>query len=702
MISKNLFLKNSNFLFYFILFIILNIFLSSLYNSSFVGDDAYSSQIKGLLLINDQTLYEKIYIEFIAWAKGAGRLTPVMWTYVYSLFYFIQNIFIIKFLVIVVVYLNLIFFFKILYYLSNNKLFSYSATIFVIPFLHFKAWHDAILSFVFLTPLMLLFLLSSIYLFFKANKKLYFIFFIVIITSAVLTYELSYFFPIFYLFFFFYFIKKPSQKKLVYISIITVVSHFILSKLIFYIFSESVSTYPGNEIVLNLKVNIHAFFYQVISSIPGIWFFAKNAPKINLVDFNVIILLFFLILSFFLCIYFLRLNNKPSIKNLNTITIFSILLICVPAIIPSISKGHSAQIINLGIGYGYTPVYFQFFGLALFFFNFLYFILFFLKAKNFKIIIYIFFIFFSLSAYFIFSYNNFIVKNSNKSFKFPRTIIDEAISNGLFADIKDGNLIIRNYRYPSDNSWFYSTVANKKIRACALNAKNEFPLCLDNYKIIGSYSYDKILKENILANKSTPDKIYGLSYYVTDNDSGYVVLGEIENFNLTENIYHNMRFKNYKYFDQRSKIVEQKYSNRYLDFMKVMERETFSDKFVEGNYLINNFEFIFKNFLSVEGSKTDYFRWSSNESEMIIINNQNTDELKKLSFTLIRPNYENISINFYSDNINKKFNFSNRINISLEINLKPGLNRFKFSTDAKKVNEDPRNLVFAIYNYKIN
>ena len=87
---------------------------------------------------------------------------------------------------------------------------------------------------------------------------------------------------------------------------------------------------------------------------------------------------------------------------------------------------------------------------------------------------------------------------------------------------------------------------------------------------------------------------------------------------------------------------------------------------------------------------------------MIIINNQNTDELKKLSFTLIRPNYENISINFYSDNINKKFNFSNRINISLEINLKPGLNRFKFSTDAKKVNEDPRNLVFAIYNYKIN
>ena len=91
-----------------------------------------------------------------------------------------------------------------------------------------------------------------------------------------------------------------------------------------------------------------------------------------------------------------------------------------------------------------------------------------------------------------------------------------------------------------------------------------------------------------------------------------------------------MRFKNYKYFDQRSKIVEQKYSNRYLDFMKVMERETFSDKFVEGNYLINNFEFIFKNFLSVEGSKTDYFRWSSNESEMIIINNQknNTDNTK--------------------------------------------------------------------------
>lgn len=700
---KNFFTKDTNLLFYLILLVILNIFLSSLYNSSLTGDDAYNSQIRGLLIINDQTIFEKIYIESIAWAKGASRMTPIMFGYVYGLFYFIQNVLILKFLVIFVIYLDLIFFFKIIYYLSCNKSFSYSATIFVLPFLHFKAWHDAILSFFILIPLMVLFLLSSILFFLKADKKIYFNFFIVIFLISIFTYELSYFFPFFYFFFCFFFIKEQKQKKLFYLSTIIVFTHFILSKLIFYLFNESgQSTYPGTEIILDLKINILTFFYQIISSIPGIWFFAKNTSRISFEDLNLIVLIIFIILGFLSSNYFFQFKNKSKVKNSNIIFIFSILLIFIPAIIPSISKGTSTQIINLGVGYGYTSVYFQFFGLSLFFFKYAYQIFIFLKSKNLRILNNIFFTLFFVFSYFIYSYNDFIVKNSNKSNKFSRNLIEEAISSGLLDEINNGDLIIRNYRYPSDNSWFYSMKAKKKIIACGLNLKNEFPKCLTNFKFVGIYTYDRAFKESLLEQKNIPNKIYAMSYYKSEKNLGYVVLAEIESINQTNEIYHTFKFKKYKYYDQKLKKVSIRNSENYLNFMKVINSATFLEEFMESKFKINDIEIIFKNFLSVEGSKTDYFRWASNDGEMIIINSYDQEVIRKLNFTLLRPNYENITVNLISEDLNKKISFSNRINVQLEIKLKPGLNKYRFSTDSPKVNEDPRNLVFAIYNYEIN
>ena len=70
--------------------------LFPLLDAGFFGDDAYNSQIRGGLIHNGMSIWERIWGETVGWATGAGRIWPFHHFYMYSINYFIINVLLIK------------------------------------------------------------------------------------------------------------------------------------------------------------------------------------------------------------------------------------------------------------------------------------------------------------------------------------------------------------------------------------------------------------------------------------------------------------------------------------------------------------------------------------------------------------------------------------------------------------------------------
>ena len=95
-------------------------------------------------------------------------------------------------------------------------------------------------------------------------------------------------------------------------------------------------------------------------------------------------------------------------------------------------------------------------------------------------------------------------------------------------------------------------------------------------------------------------------------------------------------------------------------------------------------------------------RWSSGQSSIIVYNKTNTIIRRGISFNLIRPDSRPAIITIEDDEETYVFTVDHRRNINLQLNIKPGVNYIKFSSDAVPVdNGDPREIVFGINNYHL-
>tara|TARA_B100000959_G_scaffold159676_1_gene167287 strand:+ start:157 stop:915 length:759 start_codon:yes stop_codon:yes gene_type:complete len=212
----------------------------------------------------------------------------------------------------------------------------------------------------------------------------------------------------------------------------------------------------------------------------------------------------------------------------------------------------------------------------------------------------------------------------------------------------------------------------------------------------------RVTKENRL-------KFYALSYFLGENyQSGSVLIAEIDDTILVDDVPIQLLFKNFKIYNSYNRSLTMYSSQQEYDFLKVtsLEADLASKSYDPSQFYADDISIGYKDFYLREGDTKNYLRWSSGESSMIVYNKTDTIIKRKISLGLIRPGSEKIGpaiITIESDEETYVFTVDRHKDIGLSLNINPGANYIKFSSDATPVdNGDPRNIVFGISNYRLN
>ena len=672
--------------------------LFPLLDTGLVSDDAYNSQISGAILTQGVTLWQRIWEEVVGWAVGAGRIYPLNYIYLYVFYYFDPNILLVKLITLSIICIDVLLFSKIIRTLTRNQNLPYLCAFLIPLFFQFRFWHDAILGFTFLMPLMCLFFFVSILLLIKylENKKnSYLIYLILLYIVSMLTYEIAYSFVLVYVSIFLFGFDKKNSVKFLLIVLFLTFGHFFLGQYIHlsHLSEGGTSTYAGSKLNLDIIPALHALYIQATAAIPLSWKFA-NAPfhqkfyEIGLENF-----IAYAAFATLFCTALFKFDKNSLNKNIiYKIIFFSLCTLLGPALAIAAS-GHQKELIDAGFGYGYTPVFIQYFGLCIL----ILFLLLFVKdmssgahyKKIFFVLIWI--VVFSVGAI-TREENILIVEESNKFYKYPRELLGESIKNGILDEVGEKDLILRNERYPSDYIWFYAMKANRKINVCGLNIKHEFPECIEKHS-------------------GSEGKIYGTTYFLGENyTKGSVLIAEIDEVFQIDNIPMEIPFKNYKIYNSVENVLSTYTSEKSYDFLKVMEMESDikSASYDISEFLIDKeLNMRFTGFHIREGDTKKYLRWSSGNSMMIVLNKtDNFFLVREMRLNLIRPRASDNkpAIVYISHNdYRSKHIVAKTKEIKLSFVFSPGINYIKFESESPPIdNGDPRNIVFGIANYSLN
>jgi len=673
-----------------------------LFSSGFISDDAYTSQLRGTLIHSNINLFDKIFAEITNWLS-LGRFNPFHWILWFTYFYLFPSLLLFKITAFLIIYLNLFYFRKILEHITQSKPFSY-CIIFLVPILfQFRYWHDPILAFPSI-PLACLYLFLSINFLIKyleIKKKSYFLLFNFVFVLSLLSYEVAYISPVFY--FMIAYLNNKSFKKslvLIFLPLTFIVSH-VLFKLNFL---SPLNLYPSTELHLDLVSLLYALFLQITSTIPFSWRFSAGFDNFPILNIATIDLLVPLILSWILSRFInLRITFCSSIDKyrLNFLALFSFLLIFIPSLVVAIS-GHQTDIINAGFGYGYLLVFFQYFGLSS-----LFFILIGKFERSFLKTMLLFLIIVStISVTRIENYH--VVNESNKIYKYPRDLLGKSIESGILEGVTNDDLILRDERYPSDHFWFYSMEMQSKLNICSVN--------VDSSKVsLSQKEIDNLNKKfNVKWYLETKfpyclyykewDKIYGLSYYfLKDKKSGQVIFAPLEIVNKNQRN-KRFKFKEYKIYDSTNNSINKFSGDIYYDFNKAraLGGTRSSSQYEIGSLILDKVSLSFVNFYNEEGDATNFLRWSSGKSKIILHNDTESLQNIILDFSIIRPSNDNLQIKIrYKDStIDETLRVSK--DFILKLPIEPGETTVLITSKSSSLdNGDPREIVFGISNYTL-
>ena len=590
----------------------------------FISDDSYNSQIAGKNLYEGLSFWQDLFKEIKAWLIGNGRLSPFAWFYTKGLYSLQPSPYIVKSITLAIIALNVLFYSKIIHFITKNTRLSYICG-FMVPLLfQFRMWHDPIIGFAFMIPLLSMFLFASLLVltkYLEKNEIKTISLFLFLHVISLCTYELSYIFIVFYILIVLFSSSKKNWGKPITLAILATASHFF----IILFFKESGSgAYPGSNINFNFEMIFSSFLIQVTSAFPLSWKIASGPVHESLSKITYSVLIIFAIFSLLITKQFYKIKDGFSkINSSNKLLIFSLALLLLPAV-PVALTGHQAELVEAGYGYGYIVVFMQYFGAVALFLM----IVKFLK----KVFFYIFFPFhkltyFTLVFFIIFSVgyftrleNSFVAHEVNKFYKYPRDLIKKSINIGILDHLSGNSLLIRNERYPSDHYWFYSMKAGRKMNICGLNRELEFPNCV------------KIKEEK--------NDIYGLAYFLSsDYKTGSVFVAKLDRILLVEDVPISLKFNDYKVYNSSTGELFTISSNKTYDLLKIAKTEVgaISLDYNLQDYELDKVEYGFKSFHDLEGNSQDYLRWSSGSSIILIENNSDQMINKRLTLRLIRP-----------------------------------------------------------------
>ena len=533
-------------------------FLYPILGSGYFSDDAYNSLIKGSMLEKNKNFIEYILDLNWGWLSNSGRFYPIGHLSQTFLFYFIENLFLFQIIKLTTILLSIYFFRLNIIIFSKSKLLGNLGTLILLIFFQFRQWHDPILGFAILLPLICLFLFSSLYyfqIFLENDKKKYLSRSLILYLLLILTYEITY--PLIILYIAIIFFKSNLFNDVIFkLKYHYIILFLIIIITIYFRLNVGDKSYPSLDQNFSLIPFFKSFGIQIFS---GLSFSYFSKLKINFYD-NLQIIDLYLLVYFFIIFSLLRNLNLQKIdyKIILQFVILGALIILSQSFMVAIS-GHKDDIITMGLGFGYLPVLLEYFGFSLIYLSI--FLVLFLKIQK-RFIKNLFCIFFSLcltlNGAINISNNNYIVHETNKFYKYPRDLLKKGLSNKKNSELKQSTIIIRNWRFPHDINWFYSKHTNKLFCIIDFNKSiNESDFSWPSGCALKKLNFEG---NKIIFNKS--EVIYSISYNFDDtgNQEGELYYAKIDQINIDE--------QSKKIFELKSKelVIYNEKENKYKNF----------------------------------------------------------------------------------------------------------------------------------------
>ncbi len=690
-------------------------YLSVLINTGFMSDDAYNSQIKGAIIQQGMTLNERILAEIFGWMQGAGRFLVFGWYMTYGTYYFTQDTIVVKALTIAIIFAGILLFYVFSKRETHSSYLALLACLVIPIFFQFRLWHDPILAFTFLIPIVFALTMGALVLFqhyLDHGRSRYYIFAVCLYLMAALTYEIAY--PLCLLFFVIAYERsnnviraiKQSAGFTIPVAIILVMS---VAYRMYFINS---STYPGAELHLELGKLISAFAIQISSSIPlSYYFFNKEhlATQLYKIDY-----LFLVLFGGGVAILIYKIGKSTIAPKFLSWTISGIILLLIPAALSSLS-GHQVELNLAGYGFGYITVYVQYFGLCILSLSLIAIIA--RKAKGKWLIVLV--IIVSVGATIVaaknFKLNRAVALKSNETYKYPRQLLKSALQAGLADEMKDGDFLFRTMRYPSDWMWFYTTVTGKKIETCELSDEAGYKTCIKKIHLKefarADLRHSSGGRVELLDQSKQPTWIMSYNFDKKNGEMGRVILGKVDRIIQNNQSITPIQIvvKQVSVYDLETNRVERyNFEKLPINFMKLIVNQTedISDTAIFDQFSLQpaDVEFEWKgNIHAREGNSTSNLRWSSGSATLTLYNLTKKPRWVDLKMDLGTPTTPASKLSIkYADKTELLTLSQSRTSYSKKLLLAPGPTEIKFASDAKPIqNGDPRNIVFGVFDFNL-
>ena len=696
-------------------------YLAVLLKTGFISDDAYNSQIRGSILHDGISIFQRISNETIGWITGAGRFFPLGFSYTYTLYYFIQSEIIIKSLTLIVILIGVISFATFVRNETNSWATGLFAGLLIPIFFQFRNWHDPLLAFSALFPLLFMYTMGALVLFQKyiTNRKKYLLYAsLLLYLLALLTYEVPY--PLGVLFLIVAYSHVQNVKQAFKISL----PHLFLSALFiglmfalrtYFLYSQNIeSGYPGAELHSNVGKVLHASLLQIWAAFPLSYYFSANGQYKLLLDWSDLpFILAFFIGTCLLTIHMAR-EATSHLFRLRYLFTTGILLLVLPALVISLS-GHQDELITMGFGIAYIQVYFQYFGLGLVFIaGFVYLI------RKIPLRYIVAFALVTASSFTIIAtinlgLNRAVAIGTNQTYLYPRKLLEEALKAGIMDKVKDDALILRNMRFASDMTWFYSTVTGRKFNICHLNDAVEYAKCIsllhpENIAPLTPRSSSSTIEiiephqQDVWMLSYTFDRQYG--------KNGQLVLGKVDRIiqDIRSKSPIQVVIKEIFIFQQSDgKIHSLNLENSPINFLNILnyedQRSPLLDDFSPATLASKDIDFRwFGGIFPPDGSAENNVRWSSGVGELVLYNFSREVQPVRLSMTLGTPAHDTARVHIQYPGFEESFVAGlSHVNHTKTLLLQPGETTIKFTSTGKPfLNGDPRMIVFGIFNFDVS
>lgn len=681
-----------------------------------VGDDAYNAQILGKLIEESKSLLEGTYDVTAQWYLNNKRIL-LGYYFIFPIFYYIHDFVTIKLLSIGIILISLLSFNYLLTLTAGLKNLAFLASFFVLMLIQFRDWHDPILIFPsHLMPYIAVLVFFSLicFFFYLKTKKL----FLIICASvfymvAIFSYEVAIIlFPLFLLIAYLnnQNFRDTLQKSL---PIIVVLACYLLCYIVaVLIFPDDASNlYPTFNQEFHAYLFLKALFFQLGSALPGSYYLSNlNTTSLDFKLYD----LFIFIFTFSLLFSILKKISLLSItkKHFYFLLLSGLILYIAPAILSAISS-HQSEIIQMGFGYGYITVYFQYFGFSILLSLLVYKFLVMPKSSflNKLLIIILTSIFSSIFIVNALS-NRSVALKTNPSNKFPQELQASSIAKGLMSDIKPNDYLVRSMRYANDWKWSYYKLLNKKFTLCDFNnqsySNGNNKLMSLNQCLFNKDFY--FIPVNSYMDQYFPNKdVYLISYHLDalNGQRGQVFFAHLNSFfvsNESEKVIHinATLLKSYDQYTNRISLHDDD-----INFMTLFQYESINNKLINLNDLVflpnKIFSFNTGEIHPTEHSLTGSLQWVSGDFFLNIFNSEDRQIAVTVTANILNPSIQKFSISLSEDSFNKMIHIDKPTQqLNEEVLLNPGINKIEIINTGQPIkNGDPRNIIYGLENILI-